>query len=268
MASWDRYLVSEKSDADLSRYDPDETGDFPDKENAKLELKLCRKKLAQLQDVLYAESKHALLVILQALDAGGKDGTIRHIFHGVNPQGCTATTFKVPTPEELKHDFLWRVHKVVPALGMIGIFNRSHYEEVLVVRVHENLSKEQLNTRFRHINDFERLLAESSVTILKFYLHISKEEQRRRLQKRLEDPRRRWKVTENDFKERRYWSAYQKAYEDVFRNCSTRYSPWYVIPANKKWFRNVTISQIIVHTLEQMKLKYPEPALVNPPDFK
>lgn len=267
MKPWKRYLIKDDSDADLTKHDPDETGDFKDKLHAKSELIHQRKRLVELQDVLYAQAKHALLIVLQAMDAGGKDGTIRHIFHGVNPQGCSVTPFKVPTPEELKHDFLWRAHKKTPPLGMIGIFNRSHYEDVLVVRVHQHLSKEQLKLRFRAINDFEETLAENGTTILKFYLHISKEEQRRRLQRRLDDPRRRWKFTESDFKERRYWSDYQEAYEDVLLHCSKKHAPWYLIPANRKWFRNVTVSQIIVHSLQQLNLKYPQPVLRNPPAF-
>ena len=268
MKPWKKYRVDSAADADLSAYDPDETGGFRDKEDANAELISHRDKLVRLQDVLYAEGKHALLVVLQAMDGGGKDGTIKHIFSGVNPQGCAVSAFKVPTEQELKHDFLWRVHQRTPALGMIGIFNRSHYEDVLVVRIHQRLSKEQLKERFRAINEFEETLAANGTTLLKFYLHISKEEQRRRLQRRLEDSRRRWKFTESDFKERRYWDDYRKAYEDVFEHCSKKCAPWYIIPANKKWFRNVTISQIIVHSLEQLKLKYPEPALSNPPHFK
>ena len=268
MTPWKKYLVKKDSDAQLSAHDPDETGDFPDKEHALPQLRLQLEKLTRLQDVLYAESKHALLIVLQAIDAGGKDGTIRHVFRGMNPQGCSATAFKVPTAEELRHDCLWRVHQKVPQLGMIGIFNRSHYEEALVVRVHQHLSKKKLKQRFREFNDFEQLLTESGTTILKFFLHISREEQRRRLQKRLDDPRRRWKVSPSDFQERRYWSDYQEAYEDIFRHCSPPSAPWYIIPANKKWFRNVTISQIIVHTLEQLKMSYPKPVLPNHPDFK
>jgi PPK2 family polyphosphate:nucleotide phosphotransferase len=268
MKAWQRYLVKDDSDADLTKHNPDESGDFRDKASAKSELIRQRKKLTQLQDVLYADGRHAILVILQAMDAGGKDGSIRHIFRGVNPQGCSVTAFKVPTPEELKHDFLWRAHKRTPSLGMIGIFNRSHYEDVLVVRIHQHLSKEQLKQRFRAINDFEETLAENGTTILKFFLHISKEEQRRRLQRRLDDPRRRWKFTEGDFKERLHWSDYQRAYEDVLRRCSKKDAPWYVIPANKKWFRNVTISQIIVHSLERLNLKYPTPVLRKPPAMK
>jgi PPK2 family polyphosphate:nucleotide phosphotransferase len=249
------------------RSTPDETGNFPDKERAEGELVRNRRKLVRLQDALYAGTKHALLVVLQAMDTGGKDGTIKHIFYGVNPQGCTVSAFKVPTQEELKHDFLWRIHQRTPALGMIGIFNRSHYEDVLVVRVHQQLSKKQLRERFRAINEFEKTLVENGTTILKFYLHISKEEQLQRLHGRLEDPRRMWKFTERDFQERRCWPDYQKAYEDVFKHCSTHYAPWYIIPANKKWFRNVTVSQIIVHSLERLKLKYPEPLMLNFPDF-
>jgi len=244
MKPWKKYRVESASDADLSAHDPDETGEFRHKNDAMAELVAHRQKLVRLQDVLYAEGNHALLVVLQALDGGGKDGTIKHIFSGVNPQGCAVSAFKVPTEQELKHDFLWRVHQRTPALGMIGIFNRSHYEDVLVVRVHKRLSKEQLRERFRAINEFEENLAANGTTILKFHLHISKEEQRRRLQRRLEDSRRRWKFTESDFKERRYWDDYRRAYEDVFKQCSKKYAPWYIIPANKKWFRNVTISPL------------------------
>lgn len=262
-----RYLVKPDSQVNLSQYDPDDTGAFADKQEALAELKSHRKKLIDLQNLLYAEGRHALLVVLQAMDAGGKDGTISHIFSGVNPQGCSVTSFKVPTELELRHDFLWRVHKAAPPMGMIGIFNRSHYEDVLVVRVHQKLSQQELKRRFQEINDFEQMLAHRGTAIVKFFLHISKEEQHRRFMKRLQDPQRRWKVSESDFKERRYWDDYQQAYEDVFRHCSTEVAPWYVVPANKKWFRNVTISQILVKVLEELKMSYPKPALKKPARF-
>jgi PPK2 family polyphosphate:nucleotide phosphotransferase len=251
------YLVEPDSKVKLSHYDPDDTGDLNSKSKADKLLEQHREKLFTLQELMYAEEKHSLLVVLQAMDAGGKDGTIRHIFTGVNPQGCQVTSFKKPTEEELKHDFLWRVHRVTPARGTIGIFNRSHYEDVLVVRVHGNLTKGELKDRFRAINDFEDFLVENGTTILKFFLHISKDEQRDRLQARLDHPQKYWKVNPEDLKERQYWDDYMDAYEDVFRHCSRKRAPWYIIPSDKKWYRNVAISQIIIDALDGLKMKYP-----------
>lgn len=259
MSNRKAYLVPPHTKVKLSDYDPDDTGKFDSKEEADLVLLKHQEKLFELQELLYAEGSRALLVILQGMDGAGKDSTIRHIFTGVNPQGCQVTSFKEPTPEELSHDFLWRVHRVVPARRMIGIFNRSHYEDVLVVRVHGNLSKQELSDRFREINNFEDLLTRNGTVILKFFLHISKNEQKKRLQARLDDPKKYWKVSPSDIKERKYWDDYIKAYEDVFRHCSTKHAPWYIIPANKKWYRNVVISKILVETLADLKLKYPKP---------
>jgi len=259
MAKSSPYLVEPDSKIKLSNYDPDDTGDLNSKSKADKLLEQHREKLSTLQDLMYAEAKHSLLVVLQAMDAAGKDGTIRHIFTGVNPQGCQVTSFKKPTLEELKHDFLWRVHRATPARGMIGIFNRSHYEDVLVVRVHGNLSKNELKNRFQAINHFEDLLVENGTTILKFFLHISKDEQRDRLQARLDDPQKYWKVNPEDLKEREYWDDYMDAYEDVFRHCSRKHAPWYIIPANKKWYRNVAISQVIIEALDRLEMKYPKP---------
>jgi len=259
MAKSSPYLVEPDSKIKLSNYDPDDTGDLNSKSKADKLLEQHREKLSTLQDLMYAEAKHSLLVVLQAMDAAGKDGTIRHIFTGVNPQGCQVTSFKKPSLEELKHDFLWRVHRATPARGMIGIFNRSHYEDVLVVRVHGNLSKNELKDRFRAINHFEDLLVENGTTILKFFLHISKDEQRDRLQARLDDPQKYWKVNPEDLKEREYWDDYMDAYEDVFRHCSRKHAPWFIIPANKKWYRNVAISQILIEALDGLEMKYPKP---------
>lgn len=259
MAKKNTYLVPPHSKINLDDYDPDDTGHFRSKEHAEDVLRKHQEKLSELQERLYASANHSFLVVLQALDAGGKDGTIRHIFSGVNPQGCQVTSFKEPTPEELRHDFLWRVHRAVPAHGMIGIFNRSHYEDVLVVRVHGKLSAKELSRRFDEINCFEDMLVRNNVVILKFFLHISKDEQKKRLQERLDDPSKYWKVSPSDIKERQYWDAYVRAYEDVFRHCSRKRAPWYIIPANKKWYRNVLISQILVDTLSGLKLKYPKP---------
>ncbi len=217
------------------------------------------KRLAALQYLLYAESRRSLLVVLQGIDAGGKDGTIRHVMSGLNPQGVKVTPFKVPEGAEKRHDFLWRVHNAVPAFGEIGIFNRSHYEDVLVVRVHGLVPKSVWSKRYRQINDFERMLSENGVSILKFLLYISKEEQAQRFRLRIEDRRRNWKFSPADIKEREYWDQYIEAYQDALRECSTDWAPWYVIPSNKKWFRNLAVSEIIVNALDRMDLKYPKP---------
>jgi len=218
-------------------------------------------KLALLQYMLYAEARPALLVVLQGIDAGGKDGTIRHVMSGLNPQGVTVTPFKVPDGPEKRHDYLWRVHNAVPESGKIGIFNRSHYEDVLVVRVHNLVPKSEWQERYRQINDFERMLKENRVHILKFMLYISKDEQAARFQQRLDDPTKNWKFSPDDIRERTHWGEYVKAYEDALSKCSTEYAPWYLVPANHKWFRNLAVSQIIVSTLEAMKLKFPKPAM-------
>ncbi len=254
----ERYLVPPDTKIKLANYDPDETGKFKSKDEAETALEKHRQQLSELQELMYAEDKHALLVVLQAMDAGGKDGTIRHIFTGVNPQGCEVASFKQPTEEELHHDYLWRIHQQLPARRMIGIFNRSHYEDVLVVRVHGLISKDEAVERFHQINQFEKMLHENGTTIVKFFLHISKDEQKTRLEERIHHPTKYWKVNPADLKEREHWEEYEKVYEDVFRHCSTKHAPWYIIPANKKWFRNVTISAILVETLKSMKMKYPK----------
>lgn len=245
----------------LAEIDPDNTGEFSDKAKAKKLLDKNVARMAELQNVLYAEGKHALLIILQAMDAGGKDGTIRSIMSGVNPQGVQVTSFKSPTPEDLAHDFLWRVHKAVPPRGMIGIFNRSHYEDVLIVRVRNLVPRQVWQKRYEHINHFEQLLTDNGVTILKFYLHVSKDEQKERLQARLDEPNKRWKFNPTDLDTRVQWGDYMHAFEDVFEKCSTRHAPWYIVPANKKWYRNLVISQTIVETLEGLEMKYPEPVV-------
>jgi len=217
-------------------------------------------RLSELQYLLYAESRRALLVVLQGIDAGGKDGTVRHVMSGLNPQGVSVTSFKVPEGAEKRHDYLWRVHQAVPEWGQIGIFNRSHYEDVLVVRVHNLVPEAVWSKRYRQINDFERTLSENGVVILKFLLYISKEEQAARFRVRLKDKTREWKFSPADAKERKYWDRYIEAYEEVLRKCATPWAPWYAIPANKKWFRNLAVSQVIVDALERMDLKYPKPA--------
>jgi PPK2 family polyphosphate:nucleotide phosphotransferase len=218
-------------------------------------------KLDTLQYRMYAEKKRALLIVFQGLDAAGKDGTIRHVMSGVNPQGCRVISFKPPSPEEAAHDFLWRVHKAVPGFGEFGIFNRSHYEDVLVARVHNLVPKEAWSRRYEQINEFEAMLSENNVKILKFFLHISKEEQKKRFLERLDDPSKHWKLSEADFNERKYWDEYVKAYEAALTRCSTARASWFIIPANKKWFRNLAVSHIIVETLEGMNLKFPPPSI-------
>ena len=215
--------------------------------------------LRKLQYRLYAENRRAVLVVLQAMDAGGKDGVVRHVFSGFNPQGCRVTSFKSPSATELDHDFLWRIHRAVPPLGEIGVFNRSHYEDVLIVRVHELVPADVWRRRYARINAFERHLAESGVTMLKFFLHISREEQTRRLLDRIDDPERNWKLSPADAEERRYWDDYRRAYEDVLRECSTPCAPWYVIPSDHKWYRNWAIARVLLARLRDMRLQFPKP---------
>lgn len=255
-----QYLVKPGQKIDLSEWDPDEKSAWSEgKKEAKLEFLNINKKLEELQELLYAEQKHKILIVLQAMDTGGKDGVIRAVLDGVNPAGVRVASFKVPTAEELSHDFLWRIHKHTPGKGEIVIFNRSHYEDVLVVRVHNLVGKETWSKRFEHIKNFERLLVDDGTTIIKFFLHISKEEQKIRLQERIDIPEKQWKFSSGDLKERLLWDEYQKAFEDVLTKTSTKYAPWYIIPANRNWYRNWLISSIIVDTLKSLKMKYPEP---------
>jgi PPK2 family polyphosphate:nucleotide phosphotransferase len=242
----------------LSKYDSADTLGYEDDDKTKAKLQKALARLDELQDLLYAEKKRALLIVLQGMDAAGKDGTIRHVMSGVSPQGCAVTSFKVPNGEELAHDFLWRIHKAVPEKGMIGIFNRSHYEDVLVVRVHKLVPKEIWKARYDEINRFERNLEENDVKILKFFLHISREEQEKRFQERLRDPRKKWKYSKADPKERKHWDDYVTAYEAALSRCGTEYAPWFIIPADHKWFRNIAISRILVETLEDFDMHYPK----------
>ncbi|PWT97239.1 MAG: polyphosphate kinase [Terriglobia bacterium] len=253
-----KLIVTPEKHLKLGDIDPDESHGMT-KEAALDALVQCQKRLSVLQYLLYAEGRRALLVVLQGIDAAGKDGTIRRVMSGLNPQGVRVTPFKVPEGAEKRHDYLWRIHNSLPEYGQIGIFNRSHYEDVLVVRVHGLVPKSVWSKRYRQINDFERMLSENNVRILKFLLYISKEEQAKRFRQRLEDKRKNWKFSPDDVKERQYWDAYIDAYNDVLEKCSTDYAPWYVIPANKKWFRNLAVAQIVLETLESMKLKSPKP---------
>lgn len=255
-----RYLVKPGTNIDLSNWNPNEKGDFKGgKEDGLAEVEKLNTKLEKLQEVLYAEHKHKVLVVLQAMDTGGKDGVIRRVFDGVNPQGVRVASFKVPTEEELDHDYLWRVHKLVPGRGEMVIFNRSHYEDVLVVRVHNIVPREVWKKRYEQINAFERHLTENGTIILKFYLHIDPNEQKERLQARLDDPTKRWKFRLGDLEERKLWREYTEAYEDVLSKTSTDHAPWYIIPANSKWYRDLVISSVLVEKLKSLDMKYPEP---------
>jgi PPK2 family polyphosphate:nucleotide phosphotransferase len=255
-----QYRVKPGSKVDLNKWDPNERGAFEGgKKEGKKALLALNDRLEPLQELLYAEHKHKVLIVLQAMDTGGKDGTIRHVFEGVNPQGVRVAGFKVPTQEELDHDYLWRVHKQTPGRGEIVIFNRSHYEDVLVVRVHELVPEEVWTKRYDQINAFERTLAEEGTTILKFFLHIDLEEQKQRLQARLDEPNKRWKFSTGDLKERKLWPKYMEAYEDVLSKTSTKWAPWYVVPANRKWYRNLVIATTLIEALEGLDMSYPQP---------
>lgn len=253
----------------LKDYDPQYTGEFKNRADAEAKLRKDIQRLAKYQDVLYAQNTYALLIIFQAMDAAGKDGTIRHVMSGVNPQGCQVFSFKGPSAEELDHDYLWRCQRALPERGRIGIFNRSYYEETLVVRVHpEYLQGQQLppkarkkdiwEKRFEEINCFEQYLTRNGIEVLKFYLNVSKDEQKKRFLARIDEPEKNWKFSVNDAKERGFWDDYMKAYEEVFRHTSTDYAPWHIIPADNKWFARTAVADIIVNKLKSLKLKYPE----------
>ena len=255
-----RHRVKPDSRVDLASIDPNETSGYDGsdgKANAKTKTDTLIEKLARLQDRLYANAGRSLLIILQGMDTSGKDGTIKHVMSGVNPMGCHVRSFKVPTPQERAHDFLWRVHQQVPAAGYIGIFNRSHYEDVLVTRVHEQIGKKEAERRFAQIRDFERLLNEHGTAILKFFLHISNDEQRERLEERVKDKEKRWKFSANDLAERKLWSKYQAMYEAAIAATSTTEAPWFIVPANRKWYRNLVVAETVVEALEAMNLKTP-----------
>jgi PPK2 family polyphosphate:nucleotide phosphotransferase len=255
----DRYRVKPGSHVDLRKWDPNDKSAFPvKKKEGRKQLLGLNQRLESLQELLYSEHKHKVLIVLQAMDTGGKDGTIRHVFEGVNPQGVRVASFKKPTPEELDHDYLWRVHGQVPGKGQIVIFNRSHYEDVLVVRVHSLAPKEVWSKRYDHINEFERMLADEGTTILKFFLHIDLEEQKERLQARLDEPEKHWKFNPGDLEERKLWPEYMQAYGDAIGKTSTDWAPWYIIPANRKWYRNLVIGSVIIESLEALDLRYPK----------
>lgn len=255
----ERFRVKPGSKVKLKDIDPD----FKDmeKEVGKKQTENNLKRLGELQELLYAEHKRSLLVCLQAIDAGGKDGTIRNVFGSLNPQGVKVMSFKQPTSQELDHDFMWRAHRDAPGKGEITVFNRSHYEDVLVVRIHDLVPKAVWSARYEQINALEKYLTDNGTHILKFFLCISKEEQLKRFKDRLDEPAKHWKISASDYSERERWGDYMEAFEDMLSKCSTAYAPWFVIPANNKWFRNLAISEILVEYLEGLKMQFPEPSV-------
>ena len=255
------YRVKSNSQLSLDTCDPDDTGEYKKtdqgKEKAKAVAAQLISRLDEMQERLYANGDRAVLIVFQGMDTSGKDGTIKSVMSGVNPQGCKVVSFKAPSPEELGHDFLWRVHQKAPSKGQIGIFNRSHYEDVLITRVHGLVSDKIVKQRFNQIKEFEEMLHENGTTILKFFLHISKDEQKARLEERIRNPEKRWKFNEGDLEERKLWKSYMEAFEDMMAATSTDHAPWYVVPANRKWYRNLVVADRVVDALEDMKLKTP-----------
>jgi PPK2 family polyphosphate:nucleotide phosphotransferase len=250
------YRVRPEQPIVLAAVHPNTSETYEKKKHVEDQLEHQRQSLQKLQERLYAEHKRSLLIVLQAMDTGGKDGTIKHVFSGLNPQGCQVWSFKAPSSDELSHDFLWRYHHRTPSQGMISIFNRSYYEDVLVTRVKQLVPQEVWQQRYHLINEFEQILTLNNITVIKFFLHISKDEQKRRLESRLKDPHKQWKFSSDDLKDRQLWDEYQAAYEDAINNCSI-YAPWYVVPANKKWYRNLVVARTIADTLEEINPQYP-----------
>jgi PPK2 family polyphosphate:nucleotide phosphotransferase len=262
-----QFCIAPGSRVRLKDFDPQFSDGHENKKSAQLKIRKLQLRMDELQYRLYAEQKHSLLICLQALDAGGKDGVVRHVIGSMNPQGCRVASFKQPSAEERAHDFLWRIESQTPKRGEVVIFNRSHYEDVLIVRVHDLVPKKVWSQRYEQINDFERRLVADNTHILKFFLHISKAEQLRRFKQRLDDPARQWKISEADYSERERWNSYTAAYEDALTKCSTDSAPWFVIPSDHKWFRNLAISQIVVDTMEKLGIKVPKPT-VNLADIR
>ncbi len=258
---WHRYLIPPEQEINLKDWDPEGTAAWKsDKNEAVKYTQQLNTELEALQELLYAEGKHKVLIVLQGMDTSGKDGVIRKVFEGVNPQGVRVASFKVPTAPELAHDYLWRIHQQAPGRGEMVLFNRSHYEDVLVVRVHNFVPPEQWKLRYDQINHFEQLLVQEGTTILKFFLHIDADEQRQRLLARLDEPAKNWKFNPDDLKERQLWDEYQNAYEAVLSKTSRDAAPWIIVPANRKWYRDLIVSAVLVDTLKELNMEYPQPA--------
>ncbi len=253
-----RFTLDDSKEVCLTDY-PTRTGGGLKKEEAIEAFRRLRRRLVELQELMYAQNRHSLLVVFQAMDTAGKDSTIRSVFGPVNPQGCRVTSFKVPSSLERSHDFLWRIHPHVPGQGLISVFNRSHYEDVLVVRVKELLPRERWKPRYEQINAFEQMLASEGTTIVKFFLHISKDHQKSRLERRRDRPDKQWKLSPSDLTERGYWDDYQQAYEKVLSRCATHHAPWVIVPAERRWFRNLLVTQVLVEKLEALNMTYPKP---------
>ena len=257
----DKFRVQPGSKVDLSKVDASFKDKHESHEAAIPDIEAHAQKIHDLQYLMYAEDKRSLLICLQGRDAAGKDGTINHVLGAMNPQGCPVTGFKVPSKEEAAHDFLWRYHKATPAKGQVAIFNRSHYEDVLVVRVHNLVPKSVWSKRYEHINNWERILSDNGTHILKFYLHIDAEEELERFKLRIDDPARHWKISDGDYAERPFWDDYSKAFEDALGKCSTDRAPWFIIPSNHKWFRNLAVSRIISEYMESLNMRFPKPTV-------
>lgn len=257
----DKFRVKPGSKVNLGKVDASFKDKHESHEHALEEIDAYSRKLHDLQYVMYAEGRRSLLICLQGRDAAGKDGTINHVLGAMNPQGCTVTGFKVPSKEEAAHDFLWRYHQHTPGKGQVAIFNRSHYEDVLVVRVHDLVPKDVWSKRYEQINEFENMLCNNGTHILKFYLHIDPEEQLARFKQRIDDPARHWKISDGDYAERPFWDDYTAAFEDALSKCSTDYAPWFIIPSNHKWFRNLAVSRIVCETLASLHMKFPAPTV-------
>lgn len=259
-----RHLLKPGESVSLKLHDPRDTGDFKDgsdaPKKAKTRMEEIEKSLKKLQGLLFADNRYSLLIVLQGTDASGKDGTIKHVLSCLSPLGVTVAAYKAPNEEERDHDYLWRIHKAVPRRGEIGIFNRSHYEDVLVPRVHKLVPKEAWKARYDQINDFERMLTENGTMIVKLFLHISKDEQKRRFEERISEPHKHWKFNVADLEERKHWDEYQQAYETLLEECGTRWAPWTIVPADKKWYRNLVVAESIVEKLESLDMKWPPPA--------
>jgi PPK2 family polyphosphate:nucleotide phosphotransferase len=253
-----KYRVRPGQKVDLDDFDPDDTALVPGKAEALEQSAGLRSRLAELQEVLYAEKRRKLLLVLQGMDTSGKDGTVRHVMAGFNPQSTRVVSFRSPSIEELEHDYLWRVHHQVPGKGEVVVFNRSHYEDVLIVRVHGLVPKSVWRKRYDQIRAFEQMLVDEGTVLLKFFLHISKDEQRKRLQERVDDPAKRWKFQHGDLEERKLWTDYRRAYEEALSKTATDDAPWFIIPANRKWYRNYLVGSILTDTLEKLDMKYPE----------
>lgn len=253
-----KLMIAESKKIDLQKFNPDYDFSIHKEEAEDVLERSLRKRMSDLQHRLYAERKKALLIVLQGVDTSGKDGTIRHVISAFNPQGCTVKAFKEPTAEDLSHDFLWRIHKGAPAKGEIVAFNRSHYEDIIQPRVHKIVRKSIWSQRYEYINSFERCLLDNGTKTIKFFLHISKEEQRKRLEERMTDPSKQWKISERDIEDLKFYNSYTAVYQDIIKRCSNLWAPWYIIPANKKWFRNLAVGLIIVNTLERMRPKFPK----------